>query len=105
MQKNACIEGLPQPLFVYDSYLSLPWMAPGAEPYVLSYVYDLDRALGRNFEHGGIGGLVEDRHFAAIVMRQEVPLDRLDGAPLVGYTARPGTCAGMTIFLKDGGDR
>jgi hypothetical protein len=104
MGKKACIEGLPQPLFVYDSYLSLPWMTPGAEPYVLSYAYERDRARGKEFEHGGIGGLVGKRHFAAIIMRQGVSLDKLDGTTLAGYTAQARTCAGMTIFLRDDGN-
>lgn len=105
MQKKACIDDLPRPLFVHDSYLSLPWMTPGNEPYVLSYAYDRDRAQGKQFQHGGIGGLVEKRHFAAIVMRRGSPLDKLDGTALNGYSIEAKTCGGLPVFMRKGGSQ
>jgi len=102
MERKVCLDKLPRPLFVHDSYLSLPWMTPGSTPYVLSYAYDRDRAQGKEFEHGGIGGLVEQQSFAAIVMRRGTSLDTLDGAALNRYTAQPWTCGGLPVFLRKG---
>lgn len=100
MKKKACLAGLPAPLFVHDPYLSLPWMVPNAVPFVLSYTYFRDRDAGKKFKDDGIGGLVRKRQFATIALAPGMPPDKLDGAPLDGYVARPETCAGMTILLR-----
>ena len=49
-------------------------MTPGNESYVLSYVYEAERALGRPFEQGGIGGMIEAGRFSAIAIPGSAPL-------------------------------
>lgn len=98
-----CLDTLPRPLYVDDSYLALPWMTPGTEPFVLSYTYAADRALGRPFERDGIGGMIRTRHFAALAVPGAAPPATLDGAPLHGYISVPGACQGMSVFLRDAG--
>ncbi len=100
MAAKRCLDTLPRPLFVADRYLSLPWMTPGNVPYVLAYIYETDRALGREFEHGGIGGMIEKGRFAAIALWGNEAPGELDGARLDGYTVAPGACRGMTVLLR-----
>jgi hypothetical protein len=81
-------------------YLSLPWMTPGTEPFVLSYTYTIERAMGRRYERDGIGGLIRDGHFAAVAVPGEAPPAAIDGASLNGYGLVPGACEGMSVFLR-----
>ena len=100
MALKRCLDGLPRPLFVYDRYLSLPWMTPGNEPFVLSYVYETERARGRPFVDGGIGGMIEAGRFQAVAIPGTEPVSSLDHASLANYGPGPRRCAGMTVLYK-----
>jgi hypothetical protein len=100
VELKRCLDALPRPLFVYDRYLSLPWMTPGNTPYVLAYIYETDRALGSAFEHRGIGGMIEAGRFAAIAVRGDEAPAELDGARLDGYTLAPRTCRGLAVLVR-----
>lgn len=95
-----CLHPLPRPFFVENQYLSLPWIAPGNEPFVLSFVYNRDRQLGRPFADGGIGGLIAAGYFAAVVLPGTADAVQVDGASLDGYVRRPQTCADMGIWER-----
>ncbi len=95
-----CLDTLPRPLFVYDRYLSLPWMTPGSQPFVLAYVYEVDRRMGRDFEGGGIGGMISDNRFAAVAVPGAGTLSEVDGGSLDGYAPAPQECDGLAVFLR-----
>lgn len=96
-----CLDGLPRPLFVADSNLSLPWITPGTPPFVLSFVYRQERAMGRAFESGGVGGLIERGYFSSIVMFGQ-DTDRVDGATLDRYRPVPAACPiPINVFVRD----
>lgn len=83
---QTCLAPVPRPLFVDVRYMALPWMTPGPEPYyVLSFVYDDERKLGRAFEGGGIGGRIERGEFAALAFHAAQAPESYDGALLSGY--------------------
>lgn len=106
MAIKSCLDELPRPLFVGDVYLSLPWMTPGTEPFVLSFFYNRERALGRPFEGDGIGGRIAAGRFAALAFWEDkisVGSDgvrRFDGASLEGYQRRPESCMGLVVWLR-----
>lgn len=93
-----CLKPLTRPFYVANQYLSLPWITPGNEPFVLSFVYDRDRQRGRTFADGGIGGLVAAGYFTAVVLPGTTEAVQVDGASLDGYVRRPETCADMGIW-------
>ncbi len=97
-----CLNTLPSPLFVYDRYLSLPWMTPGNTPYVLSFYYELDRAHGRQFTGDGIGGAISRGEFATIAVSGEAVPESLDGASLADYSPLSGYCPGITVLIRKG---
>ena len=103
MDFKRCLDTVQRPLYVANHYLALPWMTPGNVPYVLSYVYGVDRSQGRSFEHGGIGGLVADRYFSTIVLAEtgSNPPDVLDGASLDAYEREPSAdCSGYVVLVR-----
>ena len=93
-----CLDTLARPLFIDELYLSLPWMTPGTEPFVLAYAYPFARAAGLPFAEGGIGGLIESGYFATLVLNG--PADRFDGGGLFRYEKASESCAGMTIYRR-----
>jgi hypothetical protein len=94
-----CADGLPRPLFFDNPYMGLPWMTPGNTPWVLYYTYKEERALGRAFERGGIGGMIAARAFAAIVADPEA--ESVDGASLAGYARTyPPHCENKAVYLR-----
>lgn len=107
-EAKRCLDVLPRPVFVNVPYLMMPWMIPGNESYTISYTYFLERELGRPFEHGGFGGLISDKKFAAVVIVSgagETP-QSFDGASLSGYklvelgSELGQNCSGYFIFLR-----
>ena len=94
-----CLNALARPLFIDELYLSLPWMTPGTEPFVLAYAYPFARAAGLPFAEGGIGGLIESGYFATLVLNG--PADRFDGGGLFRYEKASESCAGMTIYRRN----
>lgn len=98
LRKSQCMAGLEPPLFVETQYLALPWMNPSRPLFILSFSYAADRAAGRGFERGGVGGLIEDAYFGALVLKR--PDGVFDGARLDAYARRPGTCANLYVFTR-----
>jgi hypothetical protein len=88
MAGKRCIDSLPRPLYVNNPYLSLPWMAPNTEPYVVSYNYLDDRNAGQAFKFGGIGGLISTGHFKVLAIQRggKIPPKKIDGGHLKNYT-------------------
>ncbi len=98
-QMQPCLGTLPQPIFINDMNLSLPWITPSEENFLLSFYYRSDRAAGREFEQGGIGGLIEAGYFGAIVFME--PRATFDGSSLDGYTLQSSSrCGGWAVYLK-----
>lgn len=103
--QRQCLEPLTPPYYVKDDYLSLPWMAKGNPPIALSYSYYDERRVGNAFQHGGLGGLIEQGFFTTLVFVAQTLPEELDGAKLTGYIPRPGACAGMLFMDRAGGSR
>lgn len=95
-----CLDGLPRPLYVDNDYLSLPWMTPDNPPFVKPFPYGMERAMGRWFERGGIGGLVGEGWFAAIVVPGVDAPPAVDGAALERYRSAPELCPGWVVLLR-----
>ncbi len=95
-----CVAGLPAPMYSIDPYLQLPWMHGPGPRFVLAYQYLMERARGRVFERGGIGGLVAEGYFAALVLpRGTAPV--VDGTALgPDYLLAHPDCAGLAIYLR-----
>ena len=89
---------MPAPVFVKDLTLSLPWITPAEESFIISFYYDTDRAAGRVFEAGGIGGMIESGYFNALVF--EIPLPGIDGATFDGYEMQTARCGDWVVYLK-----
>ena len=100
MADKECLDRMPKPLFVNDRYLSLPWMTPGNESYVLSDLYEEDRQLNRSFEGDGIGGRIAVRYFASLAIRGNKIPEQLDGASLDGYRQAPYSCPELVVLLR-----
>lgn len=94
-----CLAALPRPIFVNDMNLSLPWITPTDQHFLLSFYYFTDRAGGQNFEAGGVGGLIKAGHFNSLVFL--TPVEEFDGAPLNKYDLQQMTCGGWSVYLKD----
>ena len=97
-EMQPCLADLPQPIFVNDMNLSLPWITPSDQHFLLSFYYAADRAGGRAFEADGVGGLIKDGYFNSLVF--ETQLNAFDGAPLDQYVLQQMTCGGWSIYLK-----
>jgi hypothetical protein len=103
-EARQCLDrlNLPTPLFVQNDFLSLPWMVSGAEPFILSYVYYRERAMDKTkFEHGGIGGLINNGYFASIVLMGETLPEKMDGETLDGYEPIKKSCPGMLVLSRN----
>ena len=98
MAATECLnrQGLPESLFISNPYLSLPWMIPARQHFVLHYNYPLDRASGVAMEGGGVGGLIDDGYFATLVLSAGTKSH--DGSGLQRYRPRPQACQGMVIY-------
>ncbi len=89
---------LPEPRFTSDYSLELPWLNAKSPPLVLAYNYEIARLAGRQFEGGGVGGLIEKGYFAALFL----PLDAHDsylGGSLRNYESGR-TVDGLVIYLR-----
>jgi len=95
-----CVDPLPRPIFVNNPFMALPWLTPAGEHFILSYVYDKERRLGRAFGGGGLGGYVGRGHFRTIVLGGDRVPERLDGASLAGYRTADVRCPGLTILQR-----
>ena len=86
------LEGRPAPVLALvqgfahiDGTGSLPWIQTHAPHFVLAYTYPFDRANGRQYEQGGIGGMIEAGTIQTIVLEHDKDLQSFDGADLSGY--------------------
>jgi len=93
-----CMETLPRPAFIGSPYNLLPWMYPAEHHFILAYNYRQDRAAGRRFERGGIGGLIADGYFAALLLT--VPDGEFDGAVLPDGYVLHDQCAGQDVWIR-----
>jgi hypothetical protein len=73
-----------EPRYAHTVYLNLPWLNPDSPSLVLAYNYRTDRAAGRPFEAGGIGGLIEQGYFRSLLLPAGTR-DTYDGASLRLY--------------------
>ncbi|MBW7897018.1 MAG: hypothetical protein H3C27_18080 [Opitutaceae bacterium] len=88
----------PEPRFSQDLRLNLPWLNEMTPPFVLAYNYASQRQQGITFEKGGIGGLIQNGYFSALLLFATSG-DEYDGTPLIGYR-RAHEVGGMTLFLR-----
>jgi hypothetical protein len=65
---------------------------------VLGFNYRIERAAGRSFEAGGVGGMIEDGRFASLLLPPATK-DRYDSGNLLRYRAGA-TVGGMTLFHR-----
>jgi hypothetical protein len=106
---KACIDELPQPIFIEDGLLALPWVTGTTEPFVISIGYPLLRSTRAWVEANGIGGLINDGHFATLVLHPTPegassplwsPSGLFDGAdPSLRYD-KQGMCGGMNLYRR-----
>ncbi|MDO8607472.1 MAG: hypothetical protein Q7R40_13120 [Phaeospirillum sp.] len=97
----ACLKGLPQPLYVEDLSLALPWMSGGSVPYGSSYAYIGARLAGTPMQEDGIGGMIRSGRFGSLALNSE-DTHQFDGGSLLGYERVSPPCGGMTIYLRKG---
>ncbi len=89
---------LPEPRFSSDLRLNLPWLNPRTPPAMPAFNYPLDRAAGKRFAAGGIGGLISSGHFAGLLL-EPGPNGAYDGASLAGFAAS-GRAEGLVAFVR-----
>ncbi|HRE33216.1 MAG TPA: hypothetical protein PLD88_14660, partial [Candidatus Berkiella sp.] len=88
------------PVFVINHYGALPWMNACPNTFVLAYNYWSDRQMEIPFEHNGIGGLIEQGYFNALILPAPVT-DEFDGANLQAFK-RQESCEGYAVFTRKG---
>jgi hypothetical protein len=101
LMAKPCLQAMKQPAFVSNSMLSLPWIMPAKQHFVLHYHYLKDHAAGIKMEQGGIGGLMDKGYFATLALYSEA--GPYDGSDLKRYRARPQACPGMVIYDRING--
>jgi hypothetical protein len=89
---------LPQPIFVAHPYLSLPWIYPADQHFVLQTSYSWDRAAGIKMEGGGLGGLIDKGYFASLAISVNKQ-GQFDGSDLSQYQKIPSSC-NYSIFIR-----
>lgn len=92
------LQHAPSPRFADDQPLNLPWLNPGQPAYLTAFHYADDRGRGRKFLHDGIGGLIQQRYFAALLLPDHIT-DTYDHASLSGYQ-RGASAGGNTLWLR-----
>lgn len=97
---RTCINKLPKPIFVEDTYLSLPWMTDSVEPFVLAHTYARARDLGVPHEKGGIGGRIEAGEFKTLALFTNQADIGYDGAQLDNYELQPEQCGSLFIWSR-----
>lgn len=79
---------LPGPILVDERFGNLPWIQRKPPHFVYAYTYWFDRAAGKTYSKGGLGGLIRSRYFKTIVLRSqtEAPTQpSFDGQSLAAY--------------------
>lgn len=88
----------PEPRFSHFTPLNLPWLNHDSPPLVLAFNYPLDRAAGRPFQNGGVGGLIEAGHFRSLLLPMETG-DHHDGGSLAAYS-RTQTVHDLVVYRQ-----
>jgi hypothetical protein len=96
-QRLEAWEKLPSPRFSDDRRLAMPWLNPGLPLFIPAYNYPADRARHRPFQHDGIGGLIRDGYFAALLL-PDTTGDYYDGALLSRHYDRTYSVAGLAVY-------
>jgi hypothetical protein len=99
-QLAEALDPLPAPVLVGERFGNLPWIQRKPPHFVYGYTYFFDRAAGRQYERGGLAGLIREHYFKTIVLRNpNVPSDQgaFDGELLAGYR-RTQSVAGYDFF-------
>lgn len=97
-----CLNTLPQPVLTQEQYLQLPWMNPARPVFFPSYNYDLNRAAGVDFEGGGLGKLVDDGYFGALLVWS--PTEDLYGGKVARhYDLDPELCGKRSVYRRRSG--
>ena len=96
MLVKACLRDIGHPVFTDNYYLALPWMLPSNQHFVVHMNYHFDRAMGKIKERGGIGGLIDQKYFATIILNKNGKY--VDGSNLDHYQARSQLCHDKAIY-------
>jgi hypothetical protein len=89
----------PEPIFIDHPYLSLPWMYPAKEHYVVQTNYRWDRSAGITMKDGGLGGLMDKGYFATLVLNGEID-GQYDGSDLSLYERTSENCNGWVLYKR-----
>ncbi|MDI1249718.1 MAG: hypothetical protein PSV13_12710 [Lacunisphaera sp.] len=89
----------PEPRFSVLTNLNLPWVNAGSPPLVVAFNYYLERADGRSFERGGLGGLINAGSFQTLLLPADTQ-QKYDGGSLRHYRRGP-TVGDLTVFHRD----
>ena len=98
VRQQACVRDRPAPLYSINPSLALPWITESGPHFVYGYNYAADRAHGRIFERGGIGGLVGEGYFGALALPKDA--QSVDGGPLTRYELADPDCGGLAIYVR-----
>jgi len=99
MAEKQCIERLAKPVFTYNRIAALPWINPSPPHLVRAYNYEADRAAGKNFKDGGIGRLIDEGYFGALLLAKRAD-QVFDGVRLIKYQRQPELCANRAVYLR-----
>lgn len=88
----------PEPRFAHDRKLNLPWLNPRSPSLVLAFNYELQRAAGRTFEAGGVGGLISSGYFRSLLLPADAD-GGYDGASLHLYQ-RGESVGDLTLYRR-----
>jgi len=99
MAEKECIERLATPVFTYNRIAALPWINPSPPYLVRAYNYEADRAAGKPFKDGGIGGLIAEGYFGALLLPKRT--DQIfDDVRLIKYQRQLDLCANRAVYLR-----
>jgi len=97
--QSRCLRGLSQSIYVDDPNLSLPWMVPANDHFVLEYSYEWDRAKGVEFEAGGVGGLIDKGYFEHIAILKSRGR-QIDGSDMSLYPNMIRSCGRFNVYER-----
>ena len=96
----ACLVGLPHPMFSDSTILSMPWITGNLDPFVLSYTYQKERAMGKIFAENGVGGLINKGYFPVLILSQNTDSPEYDGASLAAYRVDTSRCSPFVVYER-----
>ena len=98
-QKCLRSKNRPEPIFIDHPYLSLPWMYPASEHFVVQTSYRWDRTAGVKMKDGGLGGLMDKGYFSTLALNKERG-GHYDGSDLSLYKRTSEQCGGFVLYRK-----